>query len=94
VREVEDLAAARHSEVIMLSTMGDEESLGRLRERAEAALGGSVRTHRLINKNYRARSSSSCRPPRASGRRWRARRQRGIAPEEIAAVATTPTTPR
>ena len=39
VREVEDLGATGHSEVIMLSTMGDEESLGRLcaaRKRASA----------------------------------------------------------
>ena len=52
-REVGDLAAARHSEVIMLSTMADEDSLGRLSGWAEAELGARVRTHRLINKNYR-----------------------------------------
>jgi hypothetical protein len=87
VREVEDLAAARHSEVIMLSTMGDEESLGRLRDRAEAALGGSVRTHRLINKNYRGQILEFLSP--ASGK-WtalaRLAASAGIAPEEIAAV--------
>jgi Cof subfamily protein (haloacid dehalogenase superfamily) len=87
VREVEDLAAARHSEVIMLSTMGDDESLGRLRDRADLELGTSIRTHRLINKNYRGQILEFLSP--GSGK-WTALERlataAGIAPEEIAAV--------
>jgi len=87
VREVEDLSAARHSEVIMLSTMGDEESLGRLRDRADHALGAAVRTHRLINKNYRGQILEFLSP---SSGKWTALERlasaAGIAAEEIAAV--------
>jgi hypothetical protein len=87
VREVEDLAGTRHSEVIMLSTMGDEESLGRLCDRAQAELGAAVRTHRLINKNYRGQILEFLSP--ASGK-WTALERlaasAGIAPREIAAI--------
>jgi Cof subfamily protein (haloacid dehalogenase superfamily) len=87
VREVEDLAFAGHSEVIMLSTMGDEESLGRLCERARTQLGASVRTHRLINKNYRGQILEFLSP--RSGK-WaaleRLAQAAGIAPSEIAAI--------
>lgn len=87
VREVEDLASAGHSEVIMLSTMGDEESLGRLRDRASRAFGASVRTHRLINKNYRGQILEFLSPE--SGK-WAALERlagaAGIAPGEIAAI--------
>lgn len=87
VREVEDLAAARHSEVIMLSTMADEDSLGRLCDRARAQLGASLRTHRLINKNYRGQILEFLSP--RSGK-WtaleRLAQAAGIAPREIAAI--------
>jgi len=87
VREVEDLSAARHSEIIMLSTMGDEDALGRLRDRATSRLGASVRMHRLINKNYRGQILEFLSPQ--SGK-WsaleRLARAAGIAPREIAAV--------
>lgn len=87
VREVEDLSAARHSEIIMLSTMGDEEALGRLRERANERFGASVRMHRLINKNYRGQILEFLSPQ--SGK-WsaleRLARAAGISPREIAAV--------
>jgi Cof subfamily protein (haloacid dehalogenase superfamily) len=86
-REVGDLATAHHSEVIMLSTMGDEESLGRLQQRALEELGASVRTHRLINKNYRGQILEFLSPD--SGK-WtalaRLAASAGIAPAEIAAV--------
>jgi Cof subfamily protein (haloacid dehalogenase superfamily) len=87
VREVEDLAAARPSEVIMLSTMGDEPSLGALSERAGRELGACVRTHRLINKNYRGQILEFLSPE--SGK-WsalaRLAASAGIEPAEIAAV--------
>jgi Cof subfamily protein (haloacid dehalogenase superfamily) len=87
VREIDDLGAARHSEVIMLSTMADEDSLGRLRDRAASRFGGSVRMHRLINKNYRGQILEFLSP--LSGK-WsaleRLARSAGIAPREIAAV--------
>jgi Cof subfamily protein (haloacid dehalogenase superfamily) len=86
-REVGDLAAARHSEVIMLSTMADEDALGRLSGWAEAELGAKVRTHRLINKNYRGQILEFLSPQ--SGK-WtalaRLAASAGIAPSEIAAV--------
>lgn len=87
VREVEDLAAAHHSEVIMLSTMGDEVSLSRLRDLADQALGAAVRTHRLINKNYRGQILEFLSP---SSGKWAALERlaaaAGIQPSEIAAV--------
>ena len=87
VREVDDLAAARHSEIIMLSTMGDEDALGRLRDRAHERFGASVRMHRLINKNYRGQILEFLSPH--SGK-WtaleRLARAAGIEPHEIAAV--------
>jgi hydroxymethylpyrimidine pyrophosphatase-like HAD family hydrolase len=87
VREVGDLAAARHSEVIMLSTMADEDSLGRVAAWAEQELGAKVRTHRLINKNYRGQILEMLSP--LSGK-WtalaRLAASAGISPAEIAAV--------
>jgi Cof subfamily protein (haloacid dehalogenase superfamily) len=86
-RFVEDLAAARPEEIIMMSAMADAETLGTLRERALAALGDRVRTHSLINKNYRGNILEFLSP--ASGK-WTALARiaagAGIAPEEIAAV--------
>jgi hypothetical protein len=87
VREIDDLASARHSEVIMLSTMGDEDALGRLRDRATSRFGDAVRMHRLINKNYRGQILEFLSP--LSGK-WtaleRLARSAGIAPREVAAV--------
>ena len=87
VREIDDLASARHSEVIMLSTMADEEALGRLRDRASARFGDALLTHRLINKNYRGQILEFLSP--LSGK-WsallRIARASGIEPHEIAAV--------
>jgi Cof subfamily protein (haloacid dehalogenase superfamily) len=86
-REVADLAASRHSEVIMMSTMADDESLGRLQRRAHQQLGAAVRTHRLINKNYRGQILEFLSP--ASGK-WtalaRLAASAGIPAAEIAAV--------
>ncbi|HXV37016.1 MAG TPA: Cof-type HAD-IIB family hydrolase [Myxococcota bacterium] len=52
-RTIDDLHAEPRSDVIMVSTMGDEETLGLLREEASEQFGSRVRTHSLINKNYR-----------------------------------------
>jgi hypothetical protein len=52
-RTIDDLHAEPRSDVIMVSTMGDETTLGALREEAREQFGSRVRTHSLINKNYR-----------------------------------------
>ena len=86
-RVVEDLAAARPEEVIMMSAMADAETLSALRARALAALGDRVRTHSLINKNYRGSILEFLSP--ASGK-WSALQRlaegMGVVPHEIAAV--------
>jgi Cof subfamily protein (haloacid dehalogenase superfamily) len=86
-RVVDDLAAARPEEVIMMSTMADEVTLESLRARAVAALGARIRTHSLINKNYRGGILEFLSP--ASGK-WsavsRVAAGLGITPHEIAAV--------
>jgi Cof subfamily protein (haloacid dehalogenase superfamily) len=86
-RVVEDLAAARPEQVIMMSAMADEATLTALRERAVAELGSRVRTHSLINKNYRGGILEFLSP--ASGK-WsavsRVAAGLGITPHEIAAI--------
>jgi Cof subfamily protein (haloacid dehalogenase superfamily) len=86
-RVVDDLAATRPEEVIMMSAMADADSLSALRARALEALGERVRTHSLINKNYRGSILEFLSP--ASGK-WTALERvaaaAGITPEEIAAV--------
>jgi Cof subfamily protein (haloacid dehalogenase superfamily) len=85
--EVEDLAAQARRDVIMASLMGDAESLGALRARAERALGPRVHTHVIQNKNYQGAILEFLSP--GSGK-WsalaRVAEQAGIAPEAIAAV--------
>lgn len=86
-RVVEDLAAARPEEVIMMSAMADAETLGALEARARETLRDAVRTHSLINKSYRGNILEFLSP--ASGK-WPTLRRlaagAGIAPAEIAAV--------
>jgi hypothetical protein len=86
-RVVDDLAAARPEEVIMMSAMADEATLEALRARAVAALGSRIRTHSLINKNYRGGILEFLSP--TSGK-WsavsRVAAGLGITPHEIAAV--------
>jgi Cof subfamily protein (haloacid dehalogenase superfamily) len=84
---VEDLAVDRPHDVIMMSAMADEASLARLCERAVKELGDRVKTHALINKNYRGQileilSSRSGKWPALE----RLAADEGIAPKEIAAV--------
>lgn len=50
---VEDLHEHPHDDVIMVSTMADEQTLTAQREAAEREFGSRIRTHMLINKNYR-----------------------------------------
>jgi Cof subfamily protein (haloacid dehalogenase superfamily) len=52
-RVVDDLGAVRRQDVILMSMMADEATLGALRARGERALGNRVRMHSLLNKNYR-----------------------------------------
>jgi Cof subfamily protein (haloacid dehalogenase superfamily) len=86
-RIVPDLAASRPDGVIMISTMADGGALAALRARAEAALGERVRTHALINKNYRGHILEFLSPD--SGK-WAALRQlaekRGVEIAEVAAI--------
>ncbi len=87
VRLVDDLGAARRDDVIMVSTMGDEEPLQALRARAHERFGEGVRTHFILNKNYRGQILEIVSP--VSGK-WaglqRVAERAGVAPEEIAAV--------
>lgn len=52
-RIVDDLGAVRRRDVILMSMMADETTLGALRERGERVFGNRVRMHSLLNKNYR-----------------------------------------
>jgi Cof subfamily protein (haloacid dehalogenase superfamily) len=86
-RVVDDLAHTERDDVILLSTMGDESALRALRARAERDLGGRVRMHSLINKNYRGGILEFLAP--GSGK-WPALRRlaasRGVPAAQIAAV--------
>jgi Cof subfamily protein (haloacid dehalogenase superfamily) len=86
-RFVADLAATARDDVIMLSLMADEASLRPLGELAQAALGARVKTHLIVNKNYRGHILELFSP--LSGK-WaaleRVARGLGVPPEEIAAI--------
>ena len=86
-RVVDDLENTGRDDVIMMSTMGDEATLRALRSRAELDLGGRVRMHSLINKNYRGQILEFLAP--GTGK-WPALRRiaadEGIDPRQIAAV--------
>ena len=86
-RVVDDLENTGRNDVIMMSTMGDEATLRALRSRAERDLGGRVRMHSLINKNYRGQILEFLAP--GTGK-WPALRRiaadEGIDPRQIAAV--------
>jgi Cof subfamily protein (haloacid dehalogenase superfamily) len=84
---VDDVSAVERDDVIMVSTMGDESTLGALREHSERTLADRVRMHSLINKNYQGNILEFLSPH--SGK-WAALRRvaaaAGIGPEQIAAV--------
>lgn len=86
-RVVDDLENTGRDDVIMMSTMGDEFTLRALRSRAERDLGGRVRMHSLINKNYRGQILEFLAP--GTGK-WPTLRRiaadEGIDPRQIAAV--------
>jgi hypothetical protein len=86
-RTIDDLHAEPRSDVIMVSTMGDEATLGALREEAREQFGSRVRTHSLINKNYRGMILEFLSP--RSGK-WAAlsaiAAEAGVAAEQIIAV--------
>ena len=86
-RVVGDLENTGRDDVIMMSTMGDEATLRTLRSRAERDLGGRVRMHSLINKNYRGQILEFLAP--GTGK-WPTLRRiaadEGIDPRQIAAV--------
>jgi Cof subfamily protein (haloacid dehalogenase superfamily) len=84
---VEDLAAARRDDVILVSQMADLEVLRPLAERAQQVLGRRVKTHLLHNKSYGGYILELLSP---SSDKWAALAQvaadAGIAPPEIAAI--------
>ena len=84
---VADVGAAHAGDVIMLSTMTDEETAEGLREQAHVRLGERVVMHSLINKNYQGVIQEFLAP--GSGK-WpalaRVAAEQGIAPAEIIAV--------
>jgi Cof subfamily protein (haloacid dehalogenase superfamily) len=86
-RVVGDLENTGRDDIIMMSTMGDEATLRALRSRAERDLGGRVRMHSLINKNYRGQILEFLAP--GTGK-WPTLRRiaadEGIDPRQIAAV--------
>ncbi len=86
-RFVDDLDTPPGEPVIMVSTMGDARQLAALGEKVHAAFGPRVRTHSLINKNYRGQILELLSP--GSGKWSMVRRvaeARGVAPERISAV--------
>jgi hypothetical protein len=84
---VDDLRAQNRSDVIMVSTMGDEKTLLNLREEAQAQFGDQVHTHILINKNYHGVILEFLSPE--SGK-WAAlcavAEQANVSPQEIIAI--------
>lgn len=86
-RIVPDLGSARPDEVIMMSSMADERTLSALKARAQKTLSDRVRTHSLMNKNYRGQILEFLSPE--SGK-WSALKrladELGIAIAEVAAV--------
>ena len=84
---VDDLAAARRDDVILVSQMADLEVLHPLEERARRVLGARVKTHLLHNKSYDGYILELLSP---SSDKWaalaRVAADAGIAPAEIAAI--------
>jgi Cof subfamily protein (haloacid dehalogenase superfamily) len=86
-RTVDDLRDRPRTDVIMVSTMADEETLSNLRDDARKEFGNRIDTHILINKNYRGvilefMSPSAGKWPALAAVAARAK----ISPEEIIAV--------
>ncbi len=86
-RVVPDLEKARPPGVLMMTTMADPHALDTLRDRVLGALGERVRTHSLINKNYRGNILEFFSPETS---KWNALCQvaaeLGVHQDEIAAV--------
>lgn len=84
---VDNLRDQDRSDVIMVSTMGEEKTLLQLRDEAIEEFGSQIQTHTLINKNYRGLILEFLSP--GSGK-WTALRalaeQENITPEEIIAI--------
>lgn len=84
---VDDLTILARDDVIMASVMGESSALVALRRRVPEVFGETVRTHSLVNKNYRGDILELLSP--RSGK-WGALRRlaagAGIGPEAIAAV--------
>ena len=86
-RVIDDLGGARRDDVIMLTMIGDAQTLSALRERARQAFGERIGMNWLASQQYRGQILEFLAP--GSGK-WQALRRvadtAGIAPEQIAAV--------
>jgi Cof subfamily protein (haloacid dehalogenase superfamily) len=84
---VDDLRDPPRSDVIMVSTMADEETLLGLRDEARREFGDRIDTHILINKNYRGVILEFMSPKAG---KWSAlaavAARANVSPEEIIAV--------
>jgi Cof subfamily protein (haloacid dehalogenase superfamily) len=86
-REVGDVTQELADDVVMVSTMREDEALSGLRERALARLGERVVAHSLINKNYSGYIQEFL--PAGTGK-WAALTRlaaaQGVSPREIVAI--------
>ncbi|MBW2493665.1 MAG: HAD hydrolase family protein, partial [Deltaproteobacteria bacterium] len=86
-RTVDDLHSQPRPDVIMVSTMADEETLTAMCEEAREEFGDRLYTHTIINKSYRGLILEFLSPK--SGK-WPALEavatEAGVAPEEIIAI--------
>ena len=84
---IDDLHDQPRSDVIMVSTMADKETLTAMCEEARAEFGDRIRTHTLINKSYRGLILELLSP--MSGK-WSALEavaaEANVAPDEIIAI--------
>ena len=86
-RFVGDVGTVERRDVIMISTMGDPETLGALHERTRQVLGERVKNHSIANKNFQGKILEFLAPGVS---KWQALERlasaEGIRRHEIAAV--------
>ncbi len=87
IRIVESLSAGASTDVVMMSLMADADTLLPIRDAVHAALGDSVNTNFIMNKNYRGHILEIV---SAEASKWAALRdladREGIVPDEIVAI--------
>ena len=86
-RFVDDVSRVGRDDVIMISTMGDAETLGTLLEQSRQILGDRVKNHSIVNKNFQGEILEFLAPGVS---KWQALERiasaEGIRRHEIAAV--------